>query len=801
MPEPLPARLPAAQLEAEWLEADGLGGFASGTVSRHPDPALPRAAARRDDAADRARGAGQRLRGLAADRRPAASRSARSATRPTSSTRTARRTSRAFAPEPVAALDASAPTDGTEVEQEVFVLPGPRRRRPALAPALDSAARATLQRAAVPLAAATTTRCTTRTRPSASPPTATASPRALAPLRRACRRSTRWPTAPTRHEPSGTATSSTTPSRSAASTSVEDLASPGVLSWILARGDAAWILDAPARRSPDVAAGLRSGDELPRRAPAAPLRLAPAARRRRLSRAPRRRPDHRRRLSLVHRLGTRHLHRAARPLPGRRAARRRAPHPARLGRRGLRGHAAEPLPRSAARQPEFNSVDASLWYVVAVHEFLLAARQPPAPVDASAARRCSARSRRSSTATPPAPASASACDERRPARRRRARRAADLDGRQGRRLGGDAADRQAGRGAGAVAQRAADRPRHRRRHWADATGARPRRLRRALLERGSAAACSTSSTSITRRHGPTPPCARTRSSRSAACPSALLDGERARGWSTRSSGSCCTPLGLRSLAPDEPGYAAHYEGGVAQRDSRLSPRHGLAVADRPLRRGLGARARQRRRGASARRATRFLAPLLAHLDDAGLGHVSEIADGEPPHTPGAAARSRPGRSASSCGRAGWSRTTARRRSRCPRPGRLRPSERLRVKGRKNDAGQESGHGHGRGGSQACEPRPSPRAPSGRASPRTPGASSAGSAGGRTSASASGARCARTTARTATPGTTSRTTTRAAAPTAGARTASPASATTSSGSASRWRCGTAATRSSRSGSSA
>ena len=30
---------------------------------------------------------------------------------------------------------------------------------------------------------------------------------------------------------------------------------------------------------------------------------------------------------------------------------------------------------------------------------------------------------------------------------------------------------------------------------------------------------------------------------------------------------------------------------------------------------------------------RFLEPLLAHLDQAGLGHVSEIADGDPPHTP------------------------------------------------------------------------------------------------------------------------------------------------------------------------
>ena len=29
----------------------------------------------------------------------------------------------------------------------------------------------------------------------------------------------------------------------------------------------------------------------------------------------------------------------------------------------------------------------------------------------------------------------------------------------------------------------------------------------------------------------------------------------------------------------------------------------------------------------------FLAPLLAHMDEAGLGHIGEIADGDPPHTP------------------------------------------------------------------------------------------------------------------------------------------------------------------------
>jgi glycogen debranching enzyme len=30
---------------------------------------------------------------------------------------------------------------------------------------------------------------------------------------------------------------------------------------------------------------------------------------------------------------------------------------------------------------------------------------------------------------------------------------------------------------------------------------------------------------------------------------------------------------------------------------------------------------------------RFLEPFLTHLDEAGLGHVSEIADAEPPYMP------------------------------------------------------------------------------------------------------------------------------------------------------------------------
>jgi predicted glycogen debranching enzyme len=113
-------------------------------------------------------------------------------------------------------------------------------------------------------------------------------------------------------------------------------------------------------------------------------------------------------------------------------------------------------------------------------------------------------------------------------------------------------------------------------------------------------------------------------------PSSLLEGERALQIVAAVEQHLWTPAGLRSLAPEEPGYAPHYQGGVRERDGSY---HQGTVW--PWLTGAFAEAWVRTHGndAAARAAARerFLAPLLARLDIAGLGHLSEIADGDTPY--------------------------------------------------------------------------------------------------------------------------------------------------------------------------
>jgi predicted glycogen debranching enzyme len=118
-------------------------------------------------------------------------------------------------------------------------------------------------------------------------------------------------------------------------------------------------------------------------------------------------------------------------------------------------------------------------------------------------------------------------------------------------------------------------------------------------------------------------------------PLALLTGERARAVVDAVERALVTPLGPRSLAPGEPGYVGRYEGGVAARDGAY---HQGTVW--PWLQGPFVEAFVRVRGGTdeAKRVARerFMAPLEVHLAQArgvGLGHVPELADGDTPHAP------------------------------------------------------------------------------------------------------------------------------------------------------------------------
>ncbi|MFM0718310.1 amylo-alpha-1,6-glucosidase [Paraburkholderia strydomiana] len=115
-------------------------------------------------------------------------------------------------------------------------------------------------------------------------------------------------------------------------------------------------------------------------------------------------------------------------------------------------------------------------------------------------------------------------------------------------------------------------------------------------------------------------------------PFPLLDGAPARAVLDQVEAQLLTPLGLRTLAPSDPAYRGHYGGSPFERDGAyhqgtvwpwlLGPFveawlrvHGLTEQTR------------------AQAKARFLDPLYAHLDHTGLDHLSEIADGDAPHTP------------------------------------------------------------------------------------------------------------------------------------------------------------------------
>jgi glycogen debranching enzyme len=111
----------------------------------------------------------------------------------------------------------------------------------------------------------------------------------------------------------------------------------------------------------------------------------------------------------------------------------------------------------------------------------------------------------------------------------------------------------------------------------------------------------------------------------------MLSVERAQGVVESVQQHLLTPDGLRSLAPEDSHYRAHYAGGPVERDSAY---HQGTVWPWLMGPFLTAYLKVHGGSEAARRqAAEWLSPLQDHLKDGGLGQISEIFDGDAPHRP------------------------------------------------------------------------------------------------------------------------------------------------------------------------
>ncbi|MFO1413123.1 MAG: amylo-alpha-1,6-glucosidase [Burkholderiales bacterium] len=113
-------------------------------------------------------------------------------------------------------------------------------------------------------------------------------------------------------------------------------------------------------------------------------------------------------------------------------------------------------------------------------------------------------------------------------------------------------------------------------------------------------------------------------------PFALLDGEAARAVVDVVARELVTPAGLRTLAAGDARYRGRYEGDGAQRDAAYHQGTAWPWLTGPF---VDAWLRVHGDDAATRAQARarFVAPLVAALAERGRGHLSEIADGDAPH--------------------------------------------------------------------------------------------------------------------------------------------------------------------------
>jgi predicted glycogen debranching enzyme len=114
-------------------------------------------------------------------------------------------------------------------------------------------------------------------------------------------------------------------------------------------------------------------------------------------------------------------------------------------------------------------------------------------------------------------------------------------------------------------------------------------------------------------------------------PFSMLSPERARSVVGVVGRELLTPYGLRSLAPTHPDYRGRYEGDALSRDGAYHQGTVWAWLMGPfITAYLKAHGRTPE---SAAQAGEWLSGFHQHLSEAGLGQISEIFDGDAPHTP------------------------------------------------------------------------------------------------------------------------------------------------------------------------
>jgi glycogen debranching enzyme len=84
-----------------------------------------------------------------------------------------------------------------------------------------------------------------------------------------------------------------------------------------------------------------------------------------------------------------------------------------------------------------------------------------------------------------------------------------------------------------------------------------------------------------------------------------------------------TPYGLRTLSPSDQKYKGQYAGDSSYHNGCVWPWLTGYYVEALIRNGL-----------PRNRAAQILAPILRHIREAGMGYISEIFDGDPPHHPG-----------------------------------------------------------------------------------------------------------------------------------------------------------------------